>query len=48
VDIDVDASAELVDLGRVFTRWLFNWEKIWVGFLNINKTLCYFRDIVKS
>jgi hypothetical protein len=30
VDIDVDASAELVDLGRVLTRWLFNWEKIWV------------------
>ncbi len=30
VDIDVDSSAELVDLGRVLTRWLFNWEKIWV------------------
>jgi hypothetical protein len=29
VDIDVDASAELVDLGRVLTQWLFNWEKIW-------------------
>jgi hypothetical protein len=30
VDIDFDASAELVNLGRVLTRWLFNWEKIWV------------------
>jgi hypothetical protein len=30
VDIDVDSSAELVNLGRVLTRWLFNWEKIWV------------------
>ncbi|MBF2066059.1 MAG: hypothetical protein IGS39_16820 [Calothrix sp. C42_A2020_038] len=30
VGIDVDASAELVDLGCVLTRWLFNWEKIWV------------------
>lgn len=30
VDIDVDSSAELVDLGRVLTQWLFNWEKIWV------------------
>lgn len=30
VDVDVDSSAELVDLGRVLTRWLFNWEKIWV------------------
>ncbi|MDF5718362.1 MAG: hypothetical protein PUP93_31975 [Rhizonema sp. NSF051] len=36
VDIDVDSSAELVDLGRVLTRWLFNWEKIWVD--NIERT----------
>jgi hypothetical protein len=30
VDIDVDSSFELVELGRVLTQWLFNWEKIWV------------------
>lgn len=30
MDIDVDTSAKLVDLGRVLTQWLFNWEKIWV------------------
>lgn len=29
VDIDVDTAAELVDLGRVLTRWLFKWETIW-------------------
>ena len=27
--LDIDQAAELVDLGRVLTRWLFNWEKIW-------------------
>ncbi len=27
--IDVDQAAELVDMGRVLTRWLFDWEKIW-------------------
>lgn len=26
---DIDRAAELVDLGRVLTHWLFNWEKIW-------------------
>lgn len=31
VNIDLDASAELVDFGRVLTRWLFDWEKIWVN-----------------
>lgn len=29
IDIDVDSAATLVDLGRVLTRWLFNWETIW-------------------
>lgn len=28
VDIDVDSAAFLVDLGRILTRWLFNWETI--------------------
>jgi hypothetical protein len=28
VQIDVDQAAEIVDLGRILTRWLFNWEKI--------------------
>ncbi len=26
--LDVDQAAEIVDLGRVLTHWLFNWEKI--------------------
>ncbi|MBE8991131.1 hypothetical protein [Nostoc sp. LEGE 12450] len=26
---DIDRAAELVDLGRILTRWLFNWENIW-------------------
>ncbi|BAY10983.1 hypothetical protein [Calothrix sp. NIES-2098] len=26
---DIDQAAELVDLGRVLTRWLFNWDNIW-------------------
>jgi hypothetical protein len=25
---DIDQAAELVDLGRVLTRWLFNWDQI--------------------
>ncbi|NMG17992.1 hypothetical protein [Brasilonema bromeliae] len=29
VQADIDQAAELVDLGRVLTRWLFDWEKIW-------------------
>jgi hypothetical protein len=29
VQLDIDIAAELVDLGRVFTRWLFNLDKIW-------------------
>lgn len=29
VDIDVDSAATLVDLGRILTRWLFDWETIW-------------------
>ncbi|MBW4621128.1 MAG: hypothetical protein KME17_17440 [Cyanosarcina radialis HA8281-LM2] len=29
VKIDIDRAAELVDLGRVLTRWLFNLEKTW-------------------
>lgn len=29
IDIDVDQAAKLVDMGRVLTRWLFDWEKIW-------------------
>lgn len=28
VDIDVNSAAFLVDLGRILTRWLFNWETI--------------------
>ncbi|MDF5729836.1 MAG: hypothetical protein PUP92_17950 [Rhizonema sp. PD38] len=27
--LDIDQAAELVDLGRVLTHWLFNREKIW-------------------
>ncbi|RAM53102.1 MAG: hypothetical protein C6Y22_03190 [Hapalosiphonaceae cyanobacterium JJU2] len=27
--MDIDQAAELVELGRTLTRWLFNWEKIW-------------------
>jgi hypothetical protein len=30
IDVDIDQAVELVDLGRVLTRWLFDWEKIWV------------------
>ncbi|BAY41940.1 hypothetical protein NIES2111_63360 (plasmid) [Nostoc sp. NIES-2111] len=26
---DIDRAAELVDLGRLFTRWLFHWDEIW-------------------
>jgi hypothetical protein len=26
---DIDQAAELVDLGRVLTRWLFKWDNIW-------------------
>lgn len=26
---DIDRAAELVDLGRMLTRWLFKWENIW-------------------
>jgi hypothetical protein len=26
---DIDQAAELVDLGRVLTGWLFDKEKIW-------------------
>jgi hypothetical protein len=26
--MDIDQAAELVELGRTLTRWLFNWEKI--------------------
>ncbi|MEA5603216.1 hypothetical protein [Nostoc sp. UHCC 0252] len=26
---DIDRACELVDLGRLLTRWLFNWDKIW-------------------
>lgn len=29
VQVDIDQAAELVDLGRILTHWLFNWEKIW-------------------
>jgi hypothetical protein len=29
IHLDIDQAAELVDLGRFLTRWLFNWEKIW-------------------
>ncbi|MBA3921411.1 MAG: hypothetical protein H0X31_06815 [Nostocaceae cyanobacterium] len=29
VDIDVDTAANIVDLGRILTRWLFDWEQIW-------------------
>ncbi|WP_231865451.1 hypothetical protein ACN23B_29995 (plasmid) [Anabaena sp. FACHB-709] len=28
VQTDVDQAAELVELGRTLTRWLFSWEKI--------------------
>jgi hypothetical protein len=26
---NIDRAAELVDLGRVLTHWLFHWDKIW-------------------
>lgn len=26
--LDIDIAAELVDLGRLLTRWLFDWDKI--------------------
>ena len=26
---DIDRAAELVDLGRLLTWWLFNWDAIW-------------------
>ncbi|MBE9006253.1 hypothetical protein IQ259_14610 [Fortiea sp. LEGE XX443] len=26
---DIDRAAELVDLVRLLTRWLFNWDNIW-------------------
>jgi hypothetical protein len=29
VDINIEQAVELVDVGRVLTRWLFDWEKIW-------------------
>jgi hypothetical protein len=28
-EMDIDQAAELVDLGRFLTRWLFDWEQIW-------------------
>ncbi|WP_414755633.1 hypothetical protein [Anabaena sp. CCY 9910] len=28
VQTDVDQAAELVELGRTLTRWLFSWDKI--------------------
>ncbi|BAB77113.1 hypothetical protein ACN23B_28805 (plasmid) [Anabaena sp. FACHB-709] len=28
VQTDVDQAAQIVELGRALTRWLFNWEKI--------------------
>lgn len=31
VDINIDSSFELVDLGRVLTRWLFDWSEIWTN-----------------
>ena len=31
VDIDIDSSFELVDLGRTLTRWLFDWSEIWTN-----------------
>ncbi|HEY9800016.1 MAG TPA: hypothetical protein V6D25_06620 [Leptolyngbyaceae cyanobacterium] len=26
---DIDRAGELVDLGRLLTRWLFHWDEIW-------------------
>lgn len=26
---DIDRACELVDLGRMLTRWLFHWDNIW-------------------
>ncbi|MBG1265329.1 hypothetical protein [Nostoc sp. WHI] len=26
---DIDRACELVDLGRLLTRWLFHWDEIW-------------------
>ncbi|WP_414754452.1 hypothetical protein [Anabaena sp. CCY 9910] len=26
---DIDRAGELVDLGRLLTRWLFHWNEIW-------------------
>ena len=29
VNIDVDTAVDIVDLGRILTRWLFDWKQIW-------------------
>ena len=39
VPLDIDQAAELVDLGRVLTRWLFNWEKIWSDSIEKSKAI---------
>ena len=39
IPLDIDQAAELVDLGRVLTRWLFNWEKIWSDSIEKNKAI---------
>ncbi|MBH8575418.1 hypothetical protein I8752_20880 [Nostocaceae cyanobacterium CENA369] len=28
---DIDRACELVDLGRILTRWLFHWNEIWTN-----------------
>ena len=41
IDIDIDQAAELVDLGRILARWLFNWEIIWADTeARMNVALC--------
>ncbi|MUG93765.1 hypothetical protein F7734_15605 [Scytonema sp. UIC 10036] len=39
VQVDIDQAAELVDLGRVVTRWLFHWDKIWLDSVEKTKVI---------
>ena len=34
IGINVEVSAELVDFGRVLTRWLYDWEKLRANNIN--------------
>ncbi|MDF5725943.1 MAG: hypothetical protein PUP91_36950, partial [Rhizonema sp. PD37] len=45
--LDIDLAAELVDLGRVLTRWLFNWEQIWSDATEKSQALQLAEDWIK-